>query len=326
MRKRAAARIEWGTFCLLVILVIRWAWTQNGWFEPYTAVCACILGGLEIYRRSQWEDTGHAAVSDDSTPSLLAWLIANASSKELSETLPKALQLAKELGDKDFEKWICCELNGYSPRTMDAADTVPEYRTIAGRHMDVHGRPLMIQDVDLSFVNEDRLRFGVRELESYAKKGGTLYLSDPGLISIIKEHLNVDVCRFACSSASIFGILESVRGKLLDHLVRVEKSQAKIAQERDQSKRSKTAAETQSVEKNLDAVELKVMKALMENQQLTPHRTAVLIGCKPAVAEHRLQRLSRARLVRSDSFSGDGAGYHLTFEGRDWLHRHGHLD
>jgi hypothetical protein len=76
----------------------------------------------------------------------------------------------------------------------------------------------------------------------------------------------------------------------------------------------------------LDPIEVQLMKALTEKSHLTPGRAATMIGCKPAVAEHRLQRLSKARLVRYDSFGADGADYHLTFEGRDWLHRNGHLE
>ena len=51
MSKRVATVIEVGTLALFLLLALRWAWTQNGWFEPYTVLCGCVLIGLELYRR-----------------------------------------------------------------------------------------------------------------------------------------------------------------------------------------------------------------------------------------------------------------------------------
>jgi hypothetical protein len=50
--RRVAAVIEFATVALFVVLAMRWAWTQNGWFEPYTVICGCVLICLEMYRRS----------------------------------------------------------------------------------------------------------------------------------------------------------------------------------------------------------------------------------------------------------------------------------
>jgi hypothetical protein len=56
------------------------------------------------------------------------------------------------LGDKDFEKWILCELTGYSQSTMAETDVVPEYRIIPIRDLDLYNRQLLIEDPDLAFV------------------------------------------------------------------------------------------------------------------------------------------------------------------------------
>lgn len=51
MSKRIVAAIEAIAFFTLTFCVIRWIWTQNGWFEPYTALCGLVFAALEIYRR-----------------------------------------------------------------------------------------------------------------------------------------------------------------------------------------------------------------------------------------------------------------------------------
>jgi len=61
MSKRVAKVTEFRTLALFVILAMRWAWTQNGWFEPYTVLCGCVLIGLELYRRFGSEKKGEQA-------------------------------------------------------------------------------------------------------------------------------------------------------------------------------------------------------------------------------------------------------------------------
>ena len=338
MGKRPTAVVEILTVVLLAVFALRWAWTQNGWYEPYTVICGLVLICLEVYRRLGAKDGGEQPEPPkDAASSLLQWLLANAPTKDLSETLPKALRLAQMLGDKDFEKWILCELTGYSPGTMAAADMVPEYRIIPIRHLDVYNRPLLIEDPDLAFVNQDRFRFGVRELEAYAKKGGMGVAHCQEYVNAIKESMDIDVIKYRFNSASIFGMLDSIRSILLDRLHTIEQTLASASggleaggrkhqgNQPPDAKEGEKASNAETDE-NLDAIEVQLMKALTEKSHLTPGRAATLIGCKPAVAEHRLQRLSRAGLVRWDSFGADGADYHLTFEGRDWLHRHGNLE
>ncbi len=227
MGKRPTTVIELLTVVLFAVFALRWAWTQDAWYEPYTVICGLVLICLEVYRRFAATDGGeHAEPPKDAASSLLQWLLANAPTKELSETLPKALRLAQMLGDKDLEKWILCELTGYSPTTMAETDVVPEYRIIPIRHLDVYNRPLLIEDLDLAFVNQDRFRFGVRELEAYAKKGGMGVAHCQDYVSAIKENMDIDVVKYTFNSASIFGMLDSIRSILLDRLHKIEQTLA----------------------------------------------------------------------------------------------------
>lgn len=190
--------------------VCSWLWYRaDGGNEAfYAATSATIVAVLSLIGRivqyffdRPANEESEAGPPKENANSLLAWLLRCVPSKDLSRTLPKALRLAKLLGDKDFERWVRCELNGYLKPHMNDTDVVPEYRTVTGRYMDIYGRPLMIDDPNLSFVNEDRLRLGVRELEAHAEKDGMLYI----------QH-----------AAFIYGILDSIRSELLDRLHKIE--------------------------------------------------------------------------------------------------------
>ena len=164
--------------------VCSWLWYRaDGGNEAfYAATSTTIVAVLSLIGRivqyffdRPANEESEAGPPKENANSLLAWLLRCVPSKDLSRTLPKALRLAKLLGDKDLERCVRCELNGYLKPHMNDADVVPEYRTVTGRYMDIYGRPLMIDDPNLSFVNEDRLRLGVRELEAHTEKDGMLY-------------------------------------------------------------------------------------------------------------------------------------------------------
>jgi hypothetical protein len=55
---------------------------------------------------------------------------------------------------------------------------VPEYRAIVGLWNDDYGRPLMIKDPNLAFINELRLRQGVTELEGIAAGTGPVSMRE----------------------------------------------------------------------------------------------------------------------------------------------------
>lgn len=224
MSRRMTEIIEVAAFLMLAVLVVFWAWSQDGRYEPWTAVCGVVAGGLEIYRRFFVHDVGQGEGSpDDASDRLLSWLLANATSSELSETLPRALRLAQKLGDKDFEKWVRLELYGYnSENGMSETDVVPEYRAVPGRYLNAYGQVLRLDDPGLGFVNEDRFRLGVRELEGYAKKTGMLYILNEDMLSLVRQNFGFDAVQFGFNATAIIGILDAIRSRLIDRLHRIK--------------------------------------------------------------------------------------------------------
>jgi hypothetical protein len=146
-------------------------------------------------------------------------------SRPLSHSLGQTLRLSARLNLFDFEKWCRLELEGYyaSNPAMDENVVVPEYRTVVGQHADYYGRPLMVGE-DLFFINEDRLRFGVPEMENLLSTRDMVVIQDPGLCSLIKQHLNVDVHVFRFSSSLLSGVLSSIKLQLSDRLLKVSEN------------------------------------------------------------------------------------------------------
>lgn len=142
------------------------------------------------------------------------------SSAKLSESLPYALQYAKEIGDDEFEKWVRMELYGYDTHGgMTEADTVPEYRAVVGRWYDYHGRFLDLSDYpDLAMANTDRLRFGVAQLEELAERNELLNITRDDFVRILRDHVGFDAARFCFNSLSIRGVLDVIRNKLVERV------------------------------------------------------------------------------------------------------------
>jgi len=138
--------------------------------------------------------------------------------------LPIALRLAQQLENEEFEKWIRLELHGYfnSNPVITEDVVVPKYRTVAGQHSDDFGRPIVITNSELSFVNETRLRFSVAELEQMVSKSEQISTRDPVMTEIIKENLNVVVTIFTFSTKQIPGILSSIKTRLSDYLIEIK--------------------------------------------------------------------------------------------------------
>lgn len=115
----------------------------------------------------------------------------------LSQSMHRALELARRHSNAAFLHWLELELFGYfsSNPALSDGDTVPVYRTVAGEHGDEAGRPLVLSDPDLGFVNETRVRWGVAELEEYQRHGGHITVRDPVSADLILQHLGVEVTR-----------------------------------------------------------------------------------------------------------------------------------
>ncbi len=138
----------------------------------------------------------------------------------LSEILPKVIQLGNAIDDPELVKWARLEYEGYTceNRAMDESVIVPEYRTVPGRYYDSSGNVLHIEDPDLQFVNEDRLRYGVSELEQLGRRADEVKIQNPGMIDIMRKQLNVNLYAFGFSPTSVQGTLSSIRSQLIQRL------------------------------------------------------------------------------------------------------------
>lgn len=137
----------------------------------------------------------------------------------VSVSLRKALRLADQLGVEGLRDWCRLELGGYltSNPVMNNDTIVPEYRSIVGQHMDIYGHPLIVP-VELSFVNETRLRNGVEELETLSSTRDVVMIHDPHMCELLQRHLNVQVYAFRFSRVHLIGILSAIRLELDDRL------------------------------------------------------------------------------------------------------------
>lgn len=216
--KRILATIEIVAFLVAVVFGYLWVRNPAGNYDPVVTFSGIIGGGFELIRRFVLKDRPSEDLSKDSDPSI-AWLKSSAHTMDLSLLLPRLIQIAKTRKNRGLEKWARLELKGYYPDNgMEKADVVPTYRAVAGQHEDEYGRPLIISDEKLGFINEMRLRNGIKELEELSKERKTVFMRDPQLIKSIRENLNVDVTRFAFNTISIHGILEAIRMEVIDRL------------------------------------------------------------------------------------------------------------
>lgn len=137
----------------------------------------------------------------------------------LDSLLSRIVHFAQEHKYAKLERWARLELNGYYGHSgMTETDVVPEYREISGEHCDEYGRPLVIDDPKLQFINSDRLRQGAIELMEYGKANGYLSVRIPTVIKIIRESLGVDVTRFRFSPTEINAVISRIRSVARDKL------------------------------------------------------------------------------------------------------------
>ena len=144
---------------------------------------------------------------------------------ELSAVLPKVLTVAKQLNDKDFEKWILLETSGYfntNPALTDEVK-VPDYRKVPGQYHDKYGRPLIIDDPVLFQINNYPIREGVAELEDISKKDGLLSFRNPVAMETLKNSLGVEVDTFAFSANSLKAVINEIRSRLITWLIDKQK-------------------------------------------------------------------------------------------------------
>jgi hypothetical protein len=136
----------------------------------------------------------------------------------LSEVLPSVLRLAKARRHDDLARWVRLELDGYfdSNPAMTSDVVVPDYRVVPGQYYDDYGRRLANNDPKLNFIFEDRLRFGVRELERLVESHDHIRVQRTSNIALVREYLKVDVTTFAFPASAVSGVLASIRSELIE--------------------------------------------------------------------------------------------------------------
>lgn len=156
-------------------------------------------------------------------PDLFDELLAQAAFGSLPQLLTQLSMLARDIKSPELQQWADLEANGYFVENPAMTETVrvPEYRAVAGQWRDEAGRPLVLQDPELHFVNQTPLRQSVAELEQLATRSDTLSMQDAHGASLIQKHFQVQVIWFVFSSSAIAGILTAIRARLLDWLYQV---------------------------------------------------------------------------------------------------------
>jgi hypothetical protein len=147
-------------------------------------------------------------------------LLAVIEEQPLSRSLPRVLSTAITIGADDLACWTKLELMGYFPENPAMTDevVVPEYRSVAGAWFDDFGRMFLLENPDLHFVNELRLRHGVAELEGLATATGPLSMRELNNAAVIRETLKVQVTTFEFDPRSISQVLTNIRVHLLDRV------------------------------------------------------------------------------------------------------------
>lgn len=158
----------------------------------------------------------------------MASLLAEMDTAPLSTLLQRALRVAREHSDAEFEHWIRLELNGYvnTNPALTEADVVPVYRTVVGQHADDLGQVLRLTDHRMGFVNETRVRWSVPELEDLYRDGGWVSTYDPKITALIRENLGVEVTQFRFDTRQLSAVFAAIRAQLAESLEKYERRHA----------------------------------------------------------------------------------------------------
>jgi len=136
----------------------------------------------------------------------------------LSQTLPLALRLARELGETDFEEWVRLENDGY------ADVPVPAYRC-AGRVLVDQGGHVIPEGYNApKMIDRCILPFGMAQLEQAASS------AEPLILQICDEELELlrqvsatrTVYRSAISPIEVTGVLSDIKSELSKWLDKME--------------------------------------------------------------------------------------------------------
>ena len=148
-----------------------------------------------------------------------------ATEESLSSLFHNGVILANRSKDLELKRWLKLELDGYfsANPVLTKADEVPKYRTVPGYHFDIYGNRLLINDPNLYFVNETRLRNGIKELEALIQSGEkNPQIDDPTRNELIKKFLGHEVRYFQFTSSSLKSVINNIRGELLERFLNLE--------------------------------------------------------------------------------------------------------
>jgi AbiTii len=222
MIKRIFTLIEIFAFLACVFMVYKWISSGDSSYEPWFTLFGLVGGGLELIRRFVLsEPSGNLSAYEDSVEAHVDWLLSNIHANEPSTTLPRALRLAKKVGDDDFARWCRFEINGYNTGLKDG-EFVPEYRSVTGRYQNAYGQLLHISDPTILYVNQDRPRHGVAELEAFAKKSETLQIYDEQGFALTIKYFNFQPTRFLVDPSAFVGVLGLIKNELFNRVLEVK--------------------------------------------------------------------------------------------------------
>jgi hypothetical protein len=148
----------------------------------------------------------------------------------LSRSMPAVLSAATLIDCDELAAWTRLELIGYysdNPAMTDAV-VVPEYRAVAGNWYDDFGRMFLIDDANLNFVNQLRLRQGVAELEGFATATGPLAVREIDIAAIIRETLKVNVTTFEFPVQGVSQVLANIKVHALDRIAAEKSALAEV--------------------------------------------------------------------------------------------------
>ena len=219
--KKILALIEVGSLIACGYFVCKWIASKDGIYEPWFSLFGLTGVALDLIRRYAFRE-GEESFKD-TVDAHVDWLLCHSIIADLSVSLPRALRLARQVGDAEFARWCLFEIHGWH-KGMREEEFVPEYRTITGRYVDDYGRLLHISDPELLYANTDRVRHGVAELEAFAKKTETLQIYDEQGFSLISRYFNFQPARFLVDPSSFVGVIGLIKSELYNRVLMVKDS------------------------------------------------------------------------------------------------------
>ena len=154
---------------------------------------------------------------------LLRDTIDNLSTRPVSYSLTNLATLAAAVGHDEIQRWTALEADGYfnDNRAAIEGTKVPDYRQVAGQYFDGFGRPFVIPDPQIRFIQQVPLRQPVAELEAMISHDGMLSLSDPRMLGFLREQFNAPVAEFRFAPGSVQAVLGAIRNRMHRYLVQL---------------------------------------------------------------------------------------------------------